>query len=144
LRYEQAEVIAMKSHSKVFLIVAALIVGSMTVAVAPTASAQVHISGSLPLPHGGISFNVGDHGYYRGGYGGGYYGGRGSYYGGRSHHRSYRRGYYDRGYYGGYGYRPVYRPYPRRYYVPAPVVVQPYYGYGYGTGYGYGGGYYCD
>jgi hypothetical protein len=55
----------MKSHARVFLIVvAALVMGTLTVAVAPTASAQVAVSGTFPLPHGAISFNVGGPGYY--------------------------------------------------------------------------------
>src|ERR1051325_5905497 len=88
-----AEVIAMKSQSKVFLILAALVLGTMTVAVAPTASAQVHVSGTFPLPHGAISFNVGSP--YYGGYG--YYH-RPAYYG---------HSYYRPHYYRSYGYAPV-------------------------------------
>src|SRR5436190_4193812 len=98
-------------------LLAAFIVGAAALAVAPSASAQVAVSGSFGLPHGVVSFGVGGPGYYHPGYAvapvyvSGRY--RRPYYGrSYSHYRPYRR-YYRNSYY--------YRPY--RYYRAPRVYV---------------------
>jgi hypothetical protein len=49
----------------------AVLAGSLLFLAPASGEAQVHVRGRVPLPHGSISFNIGDP-YYRGGYG--YYG----------------------------------------------------------------------
>ena len=105
-------------RSKPIMFLAVLVVAFAALAQAPTASAQVAVSGTFGLPHGVVSFGVGHPAY---GYGYGY---------APVYHRHYRPRVYT--YVApAYAYRPyvrhVYRSYYRPYYRPySRVYVQPY------------------
>lgn len=128
---------------RMLTLLAALTVGAAALAVAPSASAQVAVSGSFGLPHGVVSFATGGPAYHHPGYAVAPVSYRRSYgrsySSGRSYYRPYRRNtYYRNSYY----YRPYrYRRYPRVYVQPYPYYGYSDYGY---SDYGYYGGAYCD